>query len=138
MNLNEQFGDKIEARICKSGVDFDSMEELHSILDMFGPDLIGVRTMTYYKKFFSLIIREIRKYGCKVPIIAGGPHPTIVPEQCLRENDIQIVSLGEGEKTWEEIIQKILDNDKRFLDEDMMYKIKGIAFLDGKDENKRE
>ncbi len=136
--LNEQFGDKIEARICKSGVDFDSMEELHSILDMFGPDLIGVRTMTYYKKFFSLIIREIRKYGCKVPIIAGGPHPTIVPEQCLRENDIQIVSLGEGEKTWEEIIQKILDNDKRFLDEDMMYKIKGIAFLDGKDENKRE
>ena len=128
--LNEKFGDMIEARICKSGVDFDSVEELCSILDMFEPDLIGMRTMTYYKKFFSFIIQEIRSHGCKAPIIAGGPHPTIVPEQCLRENDIQLVSIGEGEKTWEEIIQRILNNHNKFLSKDMMYHIKGIAFLD--------
>lgn len=128
--LNEKFGDQIDAKICKSGIDFESVEELVVILKTFKPDLIGIRTMTYYKKFFSLIIREIRKSGCGSPIIAGGPHPTIAPEECLRQNDIQLVSIGEGEKTWEEIIQIILDNNKNFLTKEMMYQIKGIAFLD--------
>lgn len=128
--LNEQFGDMIDTKIYKSGTDFDSVEELVSILDEYKPDLIGIRTMTYFKKFFSYIIQEIRKSGCSAPIIAGGPHPTIVPEECLRENDIQLVSIGEGEKTWEEIIQKILDNDKKFLTREMLYQINGIAFLD--------
>ena len=128
--LNEKFGDRVEGRIYKSGVDFDSIGELITILNEFEPDLIGMRTMSYYKQFFSYIIREIRAIGCKVPIIAGGPHPTIMPEECLRENDIQLVSIGEGEKTWGEIIKNILENDKKFLAKEMLYNIKGIAFLD--------
>lgn len=128
--LNEIFGDRIEGKIYKSGVDFDSIEELKTILDEFKPDLIGVRTMSYFKKFFSYVIREIRDAGCKAPIIAGGPHPTIVPEECLRENDIQVVSIGEGEKTWEEIMSRILENDRKFLTQETLYSIKGIAFLD--------
>ena len=128
--LYEKFGDQIEAKIYKSGIDFDSLEELAIILNEFNPDLIGIRTMSYYKNFFYNIVQEIRKNGYETPIIAGGPHPTIAPEKCLRENDIQLISIGEGEKTWEEIIQKILDNDKKFLTKEILYDIKGIAFLD--------
>lgn len=128
--LNKRFGDKINAKIYKSGIDFDSMEELDLILNEFKPDLIGMRTMTYFKNFFSDVVQEIRRNGCDVPIIAGGPHPTIVPEECLRENDIQVVSIGEGEKTWEEIIDRILKRGGRFLTTEILYQIKGIAFLD--------
>lgn len=128
--LNDKFGDRIDGKIYKAGVDFDSMEELDDIIDQFSPDVIGIRTMTYFKNFFARIVAEIRNIGCDAPIIAGGPHPTIAPESCLRENDIQICSIGEGEYTWEEIIGRILDNNNNFLSTKELYEIEGIAFLD--------
>lgn len=128
--LYEKFGDRIEGKICKSGVDFDSMKELESILDDFQPDLIGMRTMTYFKHFFHNVVEEIRKWSATIPIIAGGPHPTISQEECLRNNDIQMISYGEGEMTWEEIVSVILENDGKFLTKEQMHKIKGIAFLE--------
>lgn len=128
--LNEKFGDQIEGKIYKSGVDFDSMEELHSIVKDFNPDLIGIRTMSYFKNFFADVIKEIRNIGCSAPIIAGGPHPTITPETCLRENDIQACVIGEGEFTAEEIVSKMLANNNKFLTTEELYQIEGIAFLD--------
>lgn len=128
--LNEKFGDRIEGEIYKSGIDFDSLDELKSIIKTFKPELIGIRTMTYFKKFFSEIVKEIRRQGCEAPIIVGGPHPTIAPEACLRENDIQLVSIGEGELTWEEIVEKMLKNENKFLDKKALYDIKGVAFID--------
>jgi hypothetical protein len=128
--LYEKFGDRIQGRICKSGVDFDSMEELHAVLNEFKPDLIGMRTMTYFKKFFHDVVGEIRRFSASVPIVAGGPHPTIAPEEVLRENEIQAVSIGEGELTWEELVGRILENGHKFLGAEVLHSIKGIAFLE--------
>ena len=127
--MNEKFQDKVEGKIIKSMVDYDSYAEFIDILNAFKPDLIGIRTMSYYKNLFTDTVQHIRKYFPNTPIIAGGPHPTIDYENVLRENDIQAVVIGEGEITNEEIIKGMIENNNKYPSEDMLNKIKGLAYL---------
>ena len=55
--LNQQLGSKINGKIAKAFVDFDNYQELKALLDGFKPDIIGIRTMTYYKNFFHGCVR---------------------------------------------------------------------------------
>ncbi len=126
--LKHQFGERVEGYIAKSFVNFDSHEELINLVKDFKPDLIGVRTMSYYKNFFRDVIQVVRSIDNQVPIIAGGPHPTIAYEEVLEENDIQAVVLGEGELTLAEIVQAMLENDKSFPDSHVLNQIKGLVY----------
>lgn len=127
--MNETFQDQVEGRIAKSMIDYDSFEELIAILRAFQPDLIGIRTMSYYKHLFRDTVLKIRECLPDTPIIAGGPHPTIAYESVLRENPIQAVVIGEGEITNAEIIQAMLDNDNRWPAEQRLQQIPGMAML---------
>ena len=71
--LNKQFRDRICGKIAKSRIDFDSFEELKTLISDFKPDLIGIRTLSFYKDFFliqiifhddkPLIFNSICQYG---------------------------------------------------------------------------
>lgn len=126
--LNEQFGSRVEGKIAKSLIDFDSLDEMIRMIEEFKPDLIGIRTLSYYKNFFRDVIAAIRAHDPDVPIVAGGPHPTIAYPDVLEENDIQAVVIGEGEITNAEIIETMLENGCRFPPIDRLKSIKGLAF----------
>lgn len=127
-HLNENFGDKIEGKILKSCIDYDSYNELISIIDQFNPDIIGMRTLSYYKDFFRDNVAAIRSKFPNIPIIAGGPHPTIAYADVFAENDIQAIILGEGELTNAELMQAMLDNHFKFPTVERLQEIKGIVF----------
>lgn len=126
--VNREFGDKVDGKIIKSYVDFDSDEGLKAILADFKPDLICMRTMSYYKNFFVSVVNAIREFDTAVPIIAGGPHPTIAAEDVLLNNNIQAICIGEGELTLAELIQRMLERDKQFPPAEELKDVKGIAF----------
>lgn len=127
--INDKFGDQVEGKIAKSMIDYDSFDELAEILRTFKPDLVGMRTMSYYKHLFRDTVNLVRKVLPDVSIIAGGPHPTIAYESVLRENDIQAVAIGEGEITCEEIVRAMIQNENRFPTEEALKEIRGIAYL---------
>lgn len=58
-----------------------------------GSDLIGISCYSQSSRHAVEIIRSLRQL--KVPIVWGGCHATLVPEDCLRHADL--VCLGEGE-----------------------------------------
>ncbi|MFH1996267.1 MAG: cobalamin-dependent protein [Candidatus Omnitrophota bacterium] len=60
------------------------------------PDLIGIGVMTNYFKRAAALASEIKKM-CATPVIFGGIHPTVCPEECLEFADI--VCIGEAEET---------------------------------------
>lgn len=66
------------------------------------PDILGF-TMTTPLVDVSLQIVEQVKSKKDVPIIVGGPHPTVMPEELLEGNKIDIVVRGEGEETINEL-----------------------------------
>ncbi|MGB9857968.1 MAG: TIGR04013 family B12-binding domain/radical SAM domain-containing protein [Dictyoglomaceae bacterium] len=72
----------------------------------------------------SLVKRLRKRFDKKITLIAGGPHPTGDPFFTLRIG-FDYVVIGEGEETFIEIIEGILG-------EKDLKEIKGIAFLDNK------
>ena len=125
---NHQMGKKIKGKILKSKVDFDSFEELNKEIKKFNPDVIGVSTMTFHKNFFHKAIKNIRENGFKKTIIVGGPHPTTSYTEVLKDQNIDICVLGEGEATLVDILEKIYDNNKNKLLYEDLISINGIAF----------
>jgi amino acid adenylation domain-containing protein len=131
--LNEKFAGQISGKVVKSRIDFDSFEELKSLISDFKPDLIGIRTLSIYKKFFHTIIFQIRQWGFDVPIIAGGPYATSDYNLLLQDDNVDLAVLGEGELTIAELVEKMMQHNRRLPGEEVLAKIDGIAFIKDKD-----
>lgn len=79
------------------------IEELRS-----GPLYVGVTSMSGTQIKFALQISKIaREITKEIPIVWGGAHPTILPEQTLENPNIDIVVEGEGEITALELTMAI-------------------------------
>jgi amino acid adenylation domain-containing protein len=136
--LYHQFGGKVRGKIAKSGIDFDNFKDLKELLDEFKPDVIGVRALSYYRDFFHRTLAMIRQWGIDVPIISGGPYATSSYMTILRDRNIDMVVLGEGELTFAEIIQKIMENEKQLPADDVLKEIKGVVFIPGRRDIKQK
>ena len=65
------------------------------------PDLVGLTAMTFTLVDCKLVIQEIRKKLPGVPIVVGGPHTAIYPQETLNPKSLgaDYVIVGEGEIT---------------------------------------
>lgn len=103
----------IDRAICKKG---DFKNELND----FAPDLVGL-TLNSFRSFkdAKYLSETIRQYG--LPVIWGGVFATTCSDDVLREEYVDMVSMGEGEETWLELAQ--WKEGKRTLET-----IKGMAY----------
>ena len=78
---------------------FNKWERLIGHADIYG---IGIYTCNF------IISKEIKKVckrlNPKAPVIAGGPHASVLPEEVL-EHGAHIVVRGEGEETAAELVE---------------------------------
>jgi B12-binding domain/radical SAM domain protein len=89
----------------------------------------GVRTAVAFSLFstqvdatHALLLRIRERWGGRVTLVAGGPHPTGDPEGTLGMG-FDAVALGEGEETLPELLER--------LDERSAWgQVRGIAYLD--------
>ena len=127
--INTQtFAKKINGKMIKSFIDFNNNDELVDAIKEFKPDVIGIRAMTFYRKFFHDAIDHIRKNGIDTPIVVGGPYPTASYTDVLKDKNINVVVMAEGEITITDILKRTLDNNKQFPDNQELKQIPGIAF----------
>lgn len=70
------------------------------------------------------VAARVRKGNAAIPIVVGGVHPTVLPEQTLANPLIDIIVMGEGERTLQELSLALLG--KGYLAD-----IKGLAYTDG-------
>ncbi|NJD03238.1 MAG: AMP-binding protein, partial [Ruminiclostridium sp.] len=136
--LNKEFGEKVFGKIAKSYVDFDSYEELKVLIEDFKPHVIGIRTLTYYRNFLHETVSALRQWGVNVPIIAGGPYATSSYAALLKDRNIDLVVLGEGEITLSEVMGKIIENGGKLPDDGVLRKIPGIAYVENKEKLPQE
>ena len=90
--------------------------------------MIGVSSMTFHKDFFHQAIQSIRENGFDKTILVGGPHPTTSYNEVLKDQNIDICVIGEGEATLAEIIEKFIKNGRKKLTYDELINLNGIAF----------
>jgi amino acid adenylation domain-containing protein len=127
--LKKTFGARVRGRVAKSRMDFDSHRELRDLITRFKPDLIGIRTLSYYKEFFHRTVSLIRRWGVDIPIISGGPYATSDYKLILQDHFVDLVALGEGELTLAALVEKMLDNRGKLPDEEVLSGLRGLAFV---------
>jgi anaerobic magnesium-protoporphyrin IX monomethyl ester cyclase len=77
---------------------------LMDLLRNLGPDLVGISLRSTFAGIASSITRRIRR-ELSVPVIWGGTHPTVAPEDSIRVADM--ICIGEGEYPLLELLQAI-------------------------------
>ncbi|MEI7943047.1 MAG: AMP-binding protein, partial [Candidatus Riflemargulisbacteria bacterium] len=126
--LDQHLGSRIDGKIIKSRIDFDSYSELEALLNEFGPDVIGMRALSHNNILFHHIAAVIRDVGFSGPLICGGPYPTSSYEELLVDGNVDIVVIGEGEETFVQLIQEVINNNNKLPSYEVLKNISGIAF----------
>ncbi len=88
-------------RIYDGDVEDTSLEK---VLRGFDPDLVGITANTIQIKSAwrdAALVKSV----ADVPVVLGGPHPTVLPAESAERPEVDIVVRGEGEVTWEELCQ---------------------------------
>lgn len=116
----------IRVRIIDQRVERDWAAQLRTALQ-HKPVCCGITTMTGTQIRFAIeaarIIRE--ETGGSVPIVWGGCHPTILPEQTLASEYADIICIGEGDETFVELVETLQRQQP-------LANVRGIAYRDGR------
>jgi len=89
-------------------------QELKNRVEEFGPGLIGFSARSTDFEFAVDIAKEIKKnFG--IPIVFGGSHATIVPDEVIARAPIDMVCVGEAEEAFVELASK-MSSGKKFKD----------------------
>lgn len=71
----------------------------------FDPDVVGISSMTGRSIRDAVsVARTIKEAVPHVPIVWGGVHPTLLPDQTAVEPFVDFVAAGEGEATMRELV----------------------------------
>lgn len=99
--------------------------DIQTVINDFKPQLAGISVISYKLIKDMLYVAE-KLNNNEIPVIVGGPLPSVLAEQTLNCGFVDAVSIGEGEDTWLELA-KMYSEGNIALD-----RIKGLAI---KDEN---
>ena len=84
----------------------------------FNPNLVAITIATNDFEY-AVHLSTLLKKTLKVPIIAGGYHPTTAPEEAIAKECFDMICIGEGEETLLDVADAVEKNKS-------LYKIKNL------------
>ncbi len=103
----------------------ESLKQLYARLEE-KPFLVGLTTMTSHQiKRAIAIAARIKKVFPRIPLVWGGVHPSMCPEQTLKSDWVDFVIIGEGEETLLALADKLQEGIQDFS------QIAGLAWKKG-------
>jgi anaerobic magnesium-protoporphyrin IX monomethyl ester cyclase len=96
-------------------------KKVAKVISSFAPDVVGLTATT--GKFTSAlnVARICKAMNPNIKVVVGGPGPSCLPDETIKEKEIDFVVMGEGEYTFLELV-KILESGESFS------KCLGLAF----------
>lgn len=99
-----------------------SPQEIIQKISYYAPDVIGISCFSSSEaNNVHRLCGNIKKTNPKAVIVLGGAHPSSLPENVLRDSNIDFVVLGEGERPLNQLLDSL--NKKQNL-----FDIEGIGF----------
>lgn len=113
--------EEVSPAIIKVGAAFKDIEQ--QIID-YNPDMVGVNNLFTRQRANAHRIHAIaKKINPNIITVAGGAHPTVMPELVMEDKNVDYIVMGEGERTIMDLIE-YLEGKKDLAD------MNGIAFRD--------
>lgn len=100
----------------------EEYERVTGLLSDLNPDLIGLSVRSSFFEIACEITRRARE-RVGAPVIWGGTHPTVAPEQSIQVADM--ICLGEGEYPLLELAQRLADHQDYLNVQNMWIKQNG-------------
>lgn len=82
-------------------------QRLAAVLDRVRPDVVGISAHTETYPNALRIAHQAKDMLPDARVVLGGAHPSIAPEAVLAEPDIDFVAIGEGERTFVELLDAL-------------------------------
>ncbi|MCD4675683.1 MAG: B12-binding domain-containing radical SAM protein [Desulfobacula sp.] len=123
----QKFGPPIDFALT-DGI-LEGFDKTLGIIKEISADIIGISAVTTNIIGAYKLIDFIRKELPETIIILGGPHPTAMPEEAFERSNPDIVVVGEGEKTFTELLEYYVRGDEVTNE---LKKIDGLYLYDGK------
>jgi anaerobic magnesium-protoporphyrin IX monomethyl ester cyclase len=99
-------------------------QEIQRKLKDCKPDLVGITAVTP-KIASALKVADLcKEYNPHIPVVMGGAHPTVSPEQSINHNAIDFIVRGEGERSFLQLVKAIGAGERNFS------QINGISYCE--------
>ena len=86
------------------------LPEIENVIREFKPSVIGVGcAYSVYESDSFVVIDHIKKCFPQIPVVIGGAHTSATPAYVLRNPNVTVAVIGEGEMTMLEIAQAVRD-----------------------------
>jgi radical SAM superfamily enzyme YgiQ (UPF0313 family) len=79
------------------------LEEL--VVSLRRPRIVGLSALTVNSARAYDIARSVKRIDPEATVVLGGIHPTVLPEEALKSDGVDVVVRGEGEETFEELVR---------------------------------
>ncbi len=93
-------------------------------IENFRPDILGVTANSIEFEKFEELIDGVEVIKPKPFVIVGGVHPTVSPEEAIKNSFVDAICKGEGEKAWEEFLVRFINNQDLSNTENLWIKTK--------------
>lgn len=87
-----------------------SKKDILKEISQKSPDFIGFSSTTNQFHYVELISKWIKEEFPKIPIVVGGVHATLAPDNVIQDKNIDFVCIGEGEYPLLELLEKGANN----------------------------
>ena len=101
-----------------------SVDQVVDAVAQAKPRLVGLTVVTSHYSAARELVNLLRNRLPEVLFIAGGPHPTARPNDCLTDGHFDLVAIGEGERTCAALLE-VLDRG------DDLASVPGLAMMNG-------
>ncbi len=87
-------------------LNYDQIEER---IRRSGPDVVGIQTLSFTLCDAIMTARSAKKVSPEIKVVLGGPHVFLYPEETLSIPEVDYIILGEGEKSFADLLNRIRD-----------------------------
>lgn len=87
---------------------FLSMQEHLKKVEEIKPDIYAISFTTPRRDLSFETLKSVKALGLEMLMVAGGAHPTIDPQDVLKNTPVEVCIVGEGEETTTELIKRVI------------------------------
>jgi radical SAM superfamily enzyme YgiQ (UPF0313 family) len=101
-------------------------QRLVQYINRYKPAAVGISYLTPLKCSVEMIARLVKEINSDIKVIVGGPHPTLCPNEVIKNPDIDFIINGEGEIPLLKLMREIKNGGSRWE------RVPGLCYRDSK------
>ena len=99
-----------QVEILDTLLDHLSYERIEEEIRLRKPDLVGIQAMTFTLIDATLTAKAVKRVDPSIPVVFGGPHVYIYPQETLKIPEVDYIVVGEGEVTFTLLLEALQED----------------------------